>query len=501
MNLVESLTKPFLKEPKLKDQSSLVGTKKIINDLSADSGNTVERYATGFYDNGIGLNYAANAQETLASQNAKINQYRGIAKNAHVDYALNIITNELIFSYSDDEPIKINVEIDNKKLKDAIIKAFNKVMGKMNVKRNLFNIFKSSYIDGQMIFHCSYNEKRIKDGIQEIKLIDPVNFVYDPKTQTYSYQQAGQFGESSANPKLKYSREEIVRENYGIYSGKIILSYLESVIKTANMLQNLEDLLIPLRFSRSISRRIFNIDIAGMPTTRGVEYLNKLQAEFKYKKAFNTETGEIKNNQHITSMVEDYWFANRNGGKGTQVETLDETGNLGELGDIRYFKNNLYTFMGIPTTRIPGLDGNGAIEFNFESTGVTQEDLAFFMFINRLRQVLNNAFREILKLECISTGIIKEREWDVIKDSVNVFFANDNKFIEKMEVENLLRKCRIFEECSRVGGSVLSYETLMKSVFRMTDEEIEDERKKIELEKKNKLYKSFYETPVEYEDY
>ena len=96
-----------------------------------------------------------------------------------------------------------------------------------------------------------------------------------------------------------------------------------------------------MRFSRSISRRVFNVDIGDLPDKRAREVMQNIQKEFKYKKFYNNETGEVTNQQHITSMVEDYWFANRSGGRGTTVETLDETGNLGEIDDILYFARKL----------------------------------------------------------------------------------------------------------------------------------------------------------------
>ena len=62
---------------------------------------------------------------------------------------------------------------------------------------------------------------------------------------------------------------EIVRVDFGLHDGDVTLSYLEQVIKVSNMLQALEDMLIPLRFSRSISRRVFNVDIGDLPPKRG----------------------------------------------------------------------------------------------------------------------------------------------------------------------------------------------------------------------------------------
>jgi hypothetical protein len=222
--------------------------------------------------------------------------------------------------------------------------------------------------------------------------------------------------------------------------------------------------------------------------------MNEMQMKFKYKKFYNTETGEVTNQQHITSMVEDYWFANRSGGKGTQVETLDETGNLGELGDIIYFYKKLYKSMKIPSSRI-SMDSDSDGVFNYESTETSKEDLKFFMFISRLRIVYSEVLKEILKRECIYSGVIKDiKEWESIEDDIDVFFTNDNTFIEKMNLENFIKRVDIFNNLSEHQGKLFPVEKILKDIFKMDDEEIKNNFNAIEKEKKNPLYKKFYET-------
>jgi hypothetical protein len=288
-----------------------------------------------------------------------------------------------------------------------------------------------------------------------------------------------------------YSIEELVREDFGMYDGKVNLGYLEYAIKPANVLKTLEDLLIPLRFSRSISRRVFNVDIGDLPAKRGAEVMRDYQGKFKYKKFYNNETGEVSNQQHITSMVEDYWFANRSGGKGTTVDVLDESGNLGELDDILYFAKKLYRAMKIPSNRID-INPEGDKDFSFDETRTTKEDMKFFMFISRIRQVYSSLFKEILKREIVSSGVMSEQEWDDKEDFIKISFVNENKFIEKMKLDNFMSKLEIYTTASEHQGKLFSVNTVLKDIFRFTDEEIEEEFKKIQEEEKDPLYSKFY---------
>ena len=256
-------------------------------------------------------------------------------------------------------------------------------------------------------------------------------------------------------------------------------------------LKSLEDLLLPLRFGRSISRRVFNVDVGELPNKRADEYMKKVQDKFKYKKFYNNETGEISNQQHITSMVEDYWFAKRSNGKGTEVTTLEETRNLGELGDIVYMAKKLYRALNIPTSKLD-IDPDSNHSFNIDPTETTQEDMRFMMFISRIRKVYTQIFKELLKRQAISTGVMSDKEWNLVSNSINVEFTNENLFIEKMKIDLLKSKIESWESVKTIGGTVFSFSELIQRVFGLSQEEIETNFKDIKKEMKNDKYSIFY---------
>jgi len=455
----------------------------------------------GFADGiGGGLYAQSDKVSTLERQKQKIQMYRSIARNSDVNDGLDEICNEIIFSTDMARPLEVNIDEENEKIKEAIQDKFNKIYSLMNLDRNLFNIVRTTYTDGQMIALLRYDKNSTKNGVQHIDLIDPCYFFYDKDKDTYRYlkKQEGNFVtlDSYKFSEEEYSPEEIVREDFGLYNDLCIESYLENAIKTANQLKTLEDLLIPMRFSRSVSRRVFNVDIGDIPTKQGESVLAAQMQQYKYKKFYNVETGEVTNQQHITSMVEDYWFANRSGGKGTTVDTIDETGNLGELGDIIYFYKKLYKSMKIPTSRVP-YQTDVDSTFDFSSTNVTREDLKFFMFVSKVRKVYSSFLKKILQRELISSGVLKAAEWEEYKEKITISFANENKFIEKMNLDAWTSKLDIYQTARDYAGSVFSYRKIMKEVFRFSDEEIDENLKEIAKEKKDPKFKDFYKTDEE----
>jgi hypothetical protein len=327
-------------------------------------------------------------------------------------------------------------------------------------------------------------------------MIDPQYLYYDKSKHTYKYYQEGTriksyYTTPEFREKMEYSPEEIVRVDFGLTDGDIVISYLEFAMKNANMLQNLEDLLIPMRFSRSVSRRVFNIDVGDLTPSKAEEVLKDTQRKYKYKKFYNTDTGEISNQQHITSMVEDYWFANRNGGRGTQVDVLDESGNLGELSDILYFCKKLYRSMKVPTSRIDINPDNNA-EFGYNADQITVEDMRFFMFCIKLRHVYIKAFKEILRRQLIATKVVSDREYEIIEENIVLMFANENAFFEKMRLENFNSKMDIWHNIQDDTGRVLPVKKVFRDIFKMSDDEIEETLDEIQKERMEVKYRAFY---------
>jgi len=489
MTLTETI-KSFLTGEKPKELSSQVQPQNVINDLNSDYFHT-----TGsFFDSSSSYLGKSEQVDLVFRQKDKIMKYRQVSTIPDVNDGIDEITNEIVFSLGKEDPIKININQDNEKLKEAIEDKFKSIKKKMNLNKNLFNIVKRSYIDGQLKLHLGYDEKNKTIG--SIQIIDPCMFSYNPETKKYKYIVDRSALYNNQN-EYEYDLEEIVHADFGLYDNGIIQSYLEYCIKPANQLKTLEDLLIPMRFSRSISRRVFNVDIGDLPNKRGLEVMAEMQNKFKYKKFYNTESGEVTNQQHITSMVEDYWFANRSGGKGTTVETIDETGNLGELNDILYFYKKLYKSMKIPLSRV-SIDPDADHSFNYDSTETSKEDITFFMFISRLRKCYTEVMYEILKRECIYSGVIKdEKEWESIEDDVEIYFTNDNSFIEKMNLENFIKRVEIFGNLQEYNGKLFPIKKILQDIFRMSDEEIEENFKAIEEEKKDELFANFYATSEE----
>ena len=417
--------KSFLTPKKIENPSSKVPNDNIIANLGDDARKIYGTFFDNNYESMFNLyGQVVSKADAVQKQAEKIKMYRNTAMEIDVSKAIDEIVNEIIFTFDDSDPLKCVFNDANEQISKKVQESFNKITTMMKLKSSLFELVKKSFIDGQIILHCTYNTENIKSGIQDIKMIEPCYFFYDKEKECFRYSkspfQNNIYTPEPLNEKLEYSIEEIVRGDFGLYQDFINLSYIEPAIKPANQLRLLEDLLIPLRFSRSISRRVFNIDIGDLPTKRGEEILKEVVNKFKYKKFYNTETGEITNQGHVTSMVEDYFFGNKSGGRGTTVDVLDETGNLGEVNDILYFLKKVYRAMNIPLSRIDIFKFSSSTAFlKYLSTDCLEIEVKLLLTLFPCPTNKNGLSFDTLLFSLISNALLKA--WRVLSFNFTPF--------------------------------------------------------------------------------
>jgi len=492
--LMEMLEKPFL--TKNSDDNIKLTSEPRIDDIEHSLEDMVP---TGFFDTGdtnIYSGQGSKKQKQTQLQNELISSYRRIASTAEVADAVNEIVDEAIFSPGSADILNIDFLLETpQEVKDKFAEELRDILNKVNLRKNIYSMFLTFYIDGQLNIHCAYDEADLGGGIKKLNILSPfgLNFNYSKERWEYvdlSHSQ-NQFTTTTRKESRHFDREEIIRIDSGIYSDNVILSNLHTAIKPANMLSTLEDMLIPMRFTRSVSRRVFNVDVSNLNNKKAEEVMKKNQAKFKYKKFYDLQSGTISNQQHISSLTEDYWFPNRGGEKGTTVDTIDETGNLGELGDVLYFKRKLYSTLKVPTNRIND-EGPGEGGFDFDTTSINREELKFFNFISRLRNQFLELFYELLKRQVITKGIATEEEWEDLLKNMKIKFVSENKFFEKMEREHITESLSLYNDIEDMIGKYFSHSYVFKKVLKMSDEEITEMSEQIEQEKKDPLYARFY---------
>jgi hypothetical protein len=298
-------------------------------------------------------------------------------------------------------------------------------------------------------------------------------YIYDEKM--------GQDNFAVSQDTIQFEKHAIAFASSGLldHKTKRTLSYLHKSIKPFNQLRMIEDAVIIYRVARSPERRIFYVDIGNLSKQRGEEYLNKVMNRYKNKVVYNASSGEIVDDKHHLSMMEDFWLPRREGGRGTEVTTLQGGASLGEMDDVLYFQKKLYKSLGVPMSR---MDTEAGFTIG-RSQEITRDELKFTKFIQRLRTRFSALFDQLLKTQLILKNIIIEEDWKDLKENMFYDFASDSQFAELKEAEILTERLTILREIADYQGRYVSAQWIRENVLRQSEEEMKEIDEQMKKEK------------------
>jgi hypothetical protein len=434
-----------------------------------------------------------------------ITRYREMANHPECEMAINEIVNESITH--DDDGTVVDLVMDNLKQPDSIKKKiqeeFDTILKMLNFSNLADDLYKRWYIDGRIYFQIVLDEKKPKDGIKELRYIDPrkirkireIKKGRDPKTgaeiiqsiaEYYMFNDRGTITQSytaGVSQGLRIAPESIVSVNSGLMDAKntFVISYLHKAIKPLNQLRMIEDAVVIYRLSRAPERRIFYIDVGNLPKGKAEQYMRDVMVKYRNKMVYDANTGELRDDRKHMSMLEDFWLPRREGGKGTEITTLPAGQNLGQIEDVQYFQKKLLQSLSVPYSRMDQQNGGGLAGIG-RTTELTRDELRFNKFINRLRNKFSQLFDHALRVQLSLKGVCTEEEWDKFREDIYYDYKKDNNFVELKEADLLQQRLSILNLVEPYVGKYYSQEWVKKNILRLTDEEIEEMQKQIDDE-------------------
>jgi len=435
-----------------------------------------------------------------------ISRYREMSNHPECEMAVGEIVNEAITHDSDGEIVSIVMDklkqSDN--IKKKITEEFNNILKMLNFNNIGDDLFKRWYIDGRIYFQVVVDETKPKEGIKELRYIDPrkirkvreIKKARDPKTNAeliqsiaeyYVYNDRGTTTQSytaGVNYGLRISPESILNVNSGLMDAKntFVISYLHKAIKPLNQLRMIEDAVVIYRISRAPERRIFYIDVGNLPKGKAEQYLRDVMTKYRNKMVYDAQTGELRDDRKHMSMLEDFWLPRREGGKGTEITTLPAGQNLGQMEDVLYFQKKLLQSLNVPISRLDQQSGGGGMIGLGRTTEVTRDELRFNKFVNKLRNKFSQIFDIAMGTQLAMKGVCSIEEWNEFKEYIYYDYKKDNNFTELKEAELLQQRIQLVALMEPYVGKYYSQEWIKKNVLRQSDEEIVEMQKQIDSE-------------------
>ena len=351
----------------------------------------------------------------------------------------------------------------------------------INLDKFIWDIVRNTVKYGDCFTELVLNVEKPEEGIKKIKILNPnfilrvenefgylKNFIQEiPNNETFEY------GSPSLSERpLKYIRldkNQIV--HFRLYtSDPIFYPYGKSIAALCNRiyssLKMMEDAMLIYRLTRAPERRIFYVDTGNLPTSKAEMFIERLKEKFKKEKYYNTVKGTVDARFNPLSTDEDYFVPSK-GGKGTKIDTLPGATNLGEIEDVRYYRDKLLAALKIPKDYIVEKDKSPERKAN-----LSQLDVKFARTIHRvqicIQTGLENLAKRHLQLRGYPASIIRKLRIQLPEPS-------DMSAKRKLDLDE--QKTRVIQAVQQLG--LFSKDEIYREYYDMTEVDIEKMKKEI----------------------
>jgi len=395
--------------------------------------------------------------------------YEKMDEYPEIGAALDIYADDATQTHLDGD--MLSVETEDERVKDAV----EQFVAETDLDKYLWDIMRNMCKYGDCFVENIVDMNNPDAGIQRLKILNPVfifrredrfgylkGFIQEvPQSTTQAQQYQG--AKLDKKNTIQIDRNQLIHfrlhtsdSNYYPY-GKSICA---PGVRSWKSLRMMEDAMLIYRLHRAPERRIFYIDTGNLPQTKVEMFMERIKAKFKKEKFFNNESGNADERYNPLSAEEDFFVPMKNG-QGTKIETLPGAQNLGEIDDVRYFRDKVLASMKIPKDFIVEKDKSPERKAN-----LSQLDAKFAKAVMRVQRdtevCLETLIKRHLELRQFPKALI---------NPIKIKLAPPSDLSEKRKLELAEQKTRVVQAVK--GLMLFSDKHIYKNYYQLNDMEIE----------------------------
>ena len=255
------------------------------------------------------------------------------------------------------------------------------------------------------------------------------------------------------------------------------LPYGSSIIEPARRIWRqlilIEDAMLVYRIVRSPERRVFKIDVGNIPPEQVEQYIEKVKGALKRQQIVDPQSGRVDLRYNPLSVDEDYFIPIR-GDRSSDISTLAGGQFTGDIDDVQYIQNKLFSALKIPKAYL-----SYEAELGSKAT-LAQQDVRFARTIDRVQKIVVSELNKIAIIHLYLNGYEGE---DLVDFELKL--ANSSIIAEQQYLELWRTKLEI---ASSAQEGVFDREFIWKEIFKLSDERIDGIREGKKFDKLEDLY-------------
>jgi hypothetical protein len=393
--------------------------------------------------------------------------YEAMDYDSLISPALDIISEEstLKNEYGD----VLTIKSSNENVKRVLHNLFYDVL---NIEFNLPSWVRQMCKYGDFYLHLQISEKF---GVYNVLPLSVYQVVReegtDPENPSYVQFILDPNGLSQSNTYSARRSDQMKLENYEVAHFRLLSdasylpygrSYLEPARKVFKQLILMEDAMLIHRIMRAPEKRVFYMNVGGIPPNEIDSYMEKTVAKMKKTPYIDQATGDYNLKFNIQNMTEDFYIPVRGNDTSTKIDTtkgLDYDG----IQDIEYLRNRMLAALKIPKAFL-GYDEN----LEGKST-IAALDIRFARTVERLQRTIVSELQKIALVHLYTQGFT---DADLVDFELSL--TGPSIIFEQEKTE--LYKAKVELANSITDKKILSSDFIYKNIFNLSDAEMDFER-------------------------
>jgi len=362
--------------------------------------------------------------------------------------AMDIYADEMTTSSELQELLRI--DCSNDEIKAVLETLYHNVL---NIDHNLFGWCRTMCKFGDYFLYLDIDEKMGITNVIGLPTAEIERLEGEDKTNpNYVQYQWNSGGLTFENWQMGHFRI-LGNDKYAPYG----TSVLEPARRIWRQLTLLEDAMMAYRIVRSPERRVFYIDVGNIAPQDIEQYMQKVMTQMKRNQVVDPATGRVDLRYNPMSVEEDYFIPTR-GNVSSKIETLAGGSYTGDIDDVKYLRDKLFSAIKIPAAYLTTSDEGAE-----DKTTLAQKDIRFARTIQRLQRAI---ITELEKIGIIHLYTLGFRQEDLI--SFKLYLNNPSRIAELQELEHWRTK---FEIASNATEGFFSKRWVAQNIFNLSDEE------------------------------
>jgi len=250
-------------------------------------------------------------------------------------------------------------------------------------------------------------------------------------------------------------------------------SYIEPARKLYKQYSLMEDAMLVHRIVRAPEKRIYYINVGGIPPNEVDAFMEKTVSKMKRAPYIDEQTGDYNLKYNMQNMMEDFFIPVRGNDSATKIDTtkgLDYDG----IADVEYLRDKLFAALKVPKAFL------GYDETTEGKATLAAEDIRFGRTIDRIQRIVISELYKIATVHLYTQGYTGEQlsNFELTLTTPSIIYDQERIALMKEKVDLAAQM---------IETKLLPTDWIYDNIFRFSENEYDEYRDLISEDAKRRF--------------